>query len=170
MLIRERVERDLPALVEILWKTYESDAYPAVWPEDPAAWIASPRAPLAWVIEDDGVVIGHLAMARDLRDDGWRDYTDRPPSELIEVTRLFVAPEHRGHGAATALMQQAHEYAEANGLQAVLQVTEAERAAIAVYEALGWQQVDTRKAVWADATGGNPTLRWYVASSSLISF
>jgi GNAT superfamily N-acetyltransferase len=169
--IRERTADDLPACVTALRAVYETDGYPANWPDDPERWISAPgRTSQAWVASVDGEIAGHLAVAVGLTDDAWRDHTDRAPAELIEIIRLFVAPKHRGKGVGARLMTAAHEYADDRGLQPVLEVTDDESAAIGLYESLGWQQVDTRPAKWTTPDGEHPLLRWYVARSSLIAF
>lgn len=169
--IRERTAEDLPACVIALRAVYETDHYPANWPDDPERWVSAPgRTTQAWVASVDGEIAGHLAVAVGLTDDAWRDHTDRAPAELIEIIRLFVAPKHRGKGVGGRLMTAAQEYADRRGLQPVLEVADDESAAIGLYESLGWQLVDTRPAKWTTPDGVHPTLRWYVARSSLIAF
>ncbi len=169
--IRERTADDLSACVTALRSVYETDGYPANWPEDPERWISAPgRTTQAWVASVDDEIAGHLAVAVGLTDDAWRDHTDRAPAELIEIIRLFVAPKHRGKGVGGRLMAEAQEYADSRGLQPVLEVADDESAAIGLYESLGWQLVDTRPATWTTPDGVHPTLRWYVARSSLIAF
>jgi ribosomal protein S18 acetylase RimI-like enzyme len=54
------------------------------------------------------------------------------------VSRLFVAPAGRGMGLGAALVAAAAAEAVRLGLRAVLDVVTANRAAVRLYERLGW--------------------------------
>lgn len=56
------------------------------------------------------------------------------------VLALYVAPEHRRQGIATALLQRAQAWAQARGDRQIgLQVFAGNKAAIALYRKLGYQ-------------------------------
>ncbi|MEL6139818.1 MAG: GNAT family N-acetyltransferase [Cyanobacteria bacterium J06628_6] len=58
---------------------------------------------------------------------------------------VYVTPAHRRRGIGTALMRQAHQWASKNGYGSVsLQVFESNRAALALYQKLGYES----QAVW----------------------
>lgn len=96
--------------VTALSTVHEADGYPAVWPEDPAAWLHSATQVAAWVAESNDRIVGHLAL--DLVDVG------------LMVSRLFVRPECRGTGAAAALLDAAVAYAAERSVAIELHVEE----------------------------------------------
>lgn len=56
------------------------------------------------------------------------------------LQRLYVQPQHRGHGAARALTSAAIEFARERGCERIVLDTDAERldAAVALYRSLGF--------------------------------
>jgi GNAT superfamily N-acetyltransferase len=67
--------------------------------------------------------------------------TGLPPERLIVVSRLFVVKAFRRQGIARALLDRAVAHAHSEGLRPVLDVLEADRAAIAFNTQAGWQRV-----------------------------
>ncbi len=135
--------------VAMLREVHDADRYPALWPADPARWLAG-RDPLgAWVAEDDGGgLVGHLSLhatdASHLRRQ-WLDALAVPPERLAVVSRFFVSPRARGRGVGGALMRRAEEHAAAAKLHLVLDVAAHNVTAIAFYERRGWRRVGTAK-------------------------
>ena len=73
----------------------------------------------------DGEKIGTIALRRE------KDYA--------EIKRMFVVPEHRGKGAAQALLKAAHESAMQHGHEPVrLETGSYQAAAIKLYENAGY--------------------------------
>lgn len=72
-----------------------------------------------------------------------REAADHPtlaPRRYLKVRTLVVAATHRQRGIGKALMRRAHDWAEARGLsEAELNVYEYNRAAIGLYEGLGYE-------------------------------
>jgi GNAT superfamily N-acetyltransferase len=162
MPVRPRVAEDLPGSVAVLRRVHEANGYPARWPADPAGWLTPANLAAAWVVVDDGPVVGHAALVRGVNTSCVLRATGRGASELGGVARLFVDPAARRAGRARALLEAAVGYAVAHGLQPALDVVDDGRAAIALYEGSGWQLVGTQTATWVTPTGVRPTVRWYV--------
>jgi GNAT superfamily N-acetyltransferase len=82
-----------------------------------------------WVALADGGVVGSVAL-RDLGDGA------------IELKRMYLRPEHRGHGLGKRLLAVALDWARANGAQTIrLDTSERMVAAQRLYEAHGFKRV-----------------------------
>jgi GNAT superfamily N-acetyltransferase len=142
--------------VAALRLVHEQDHYPHRWPADPYDWLQPPRQRNAWVAvtvvppepagqdEPEGRIAGHVALntaegdpSIGISSEACGLTTDR----LAVVSRLFVSVGCRRRGLARALLGHAVGHAHSQGLRPVLDVLEADRAAIALYEADGWQRV-----------------------------
>lgn len=88
--------------------------------------------------------------------------TGRDAGELAGVVRLFVDPAARRTGNARELLDTAAAHAVSGNLNAVLDVVDDARAAIALYEQSGWRLVGRESATWSMPSGVTPTLRYYV--------
>lgn len=88
-----------------------------------------------WIAEGGGHAVGGLGMM----EIDWPPHPFHPASDKRGyVLNVFVEPEHRGQGIATALMAAAREEAKRRGLAfVVLHATEQGRP---LYERLGWEQ------------------------------
>jgi GNAT superfamily N-acetyltransferase len=109
----------------------------------------------AWVAEDAGVVVGHVAlhvasappvMALAAAATGW------PAERLAVVSRLLVAPTVRRRGAGGMLLD--HAVAEAHALNRwpVLDVAAELAAAIALYGSRGWMRAGPVTFPYRDGT------------------
>lgn len=145
--IRQRRAADLRACVDILADVHEHDGYPMYWPADPAAWLSPSDTLKTWVaVTGDERIAGHV-MLRATSDDG-----------VVSLSRLFVAPKGRGHGAARALLGQAMRWAGEQGARLVLEVSsERGHAAMALYEAAGWHRTHSAQASW-NRPDGHPVI------------
>ncbi|MFJ4294768.1 GNAT family N-acetyltransferase [Curtobacterium sp. NPDC089689] len=146
MRIHERAEADQDALVEVLWRAHVF-GYPAVWPDDPARWLAPTGLRAAWVAVVDDRVVGHVGIAVPA------------PGRMPEVTRLFVDPDHRARGIADALLDAAEQSVPGSHLR--LDVTEDATGAWRLYERRGWCLTGRGPADWCTPSGEVPTLRFY---------
>ncbi|WP_221762528.1 GNAT family N-acetyltransferase [Nonomuraea sp. WAC 01424] len=144
--VRHRTPADLDACAEALALVHAADRYPVDWPGDPQGWLTPHGLLRAWVAYEDGRVLGHVGLA------------DTP--EGPEVTRLFVAPAARGRGLAPLLLATVREAA---GTPVLLEVSHEGRAAIALYERLGWRRVRSSRARWLNAAGEPALLHHYVS-------
>jgi GNAT superfamily N-acetyltransferase len=145
-MIRERTDSDLPACVAALRLVHERDRYPHRWPVDPTDWLSPPRQRQAWVAvgNEPDEIAGHVAL--NVAEGGsavevWTTGTDLPPDRLLVVSRLFVSVGFRRAGVARELLDHATAHAHGLHLQPVLDVLEADRAAIALYDNSGWQRI-----------------------------
>lgn len=162
-MIRARQDSDLPALCAALRAVHVTDAYPSVWPADPAAFVAPPGLG-AWVAELGGVPVGQVT----LREPGepppdWVTSAGLEASEIAVLSRLFVAPAAQGQGLARALFRAAWAGARALGRRAILDVHTASVGPIRLYETEGWVRVATLDAPWQDPDGTSPRMHVYRA-------
>lgn len=112
--------------------------------QDPENWIASPGVIRAWVAEQEGNVVGHIALMSSEQEDSarvWRDLNPDDPSGIAAVARLFVVQSARGQSLGNRLLRTAMQYAEENSVRLVLDVMLKDRAAIRLYEAAGWKKI-----------------------------
>lgn len=164
MSVRPRTDADFPALVEALRATHHADAYPSVWPADPAAFLAPPLTLGAWVAEVRGVPVGQVVLrAAPETVPEWIAVTGLPPQNVAFLSRLFVAPGHQGQGLGRGLFPAA--WAEAGWLnrRAILDVQADAPAPIALYDSEGWARVATLPAPWTGADSRRPQIYVYVS-------
>lgn len=144
VLVRPRRSGDVVDCVKLARLTHVADDYPKCWPQDPEAFIVSPRELGAWVAEYDGVVVGHVALhtpADDPTFDQVRLATGRDTAAIAVVARLFSSPDARGRGIGWALLTGAEQAAHAVGRLPILDVGKALTAAVALYDRAGWRRV-----------------------------
>lgn len=141
MVVRPRDDADLDGCVAVAVAVHESDGYPPYLPTDLRSFLVCPDAYGAWVVEDGGEIVGHVALhrrslapvmalaARSLH---------QPVERLGVVARLLVAPTGRRRGVGRALLAVAGADAIARGLYPVLDVAIQFEGAVRLYEACGW--------------------------------
>ncbi|MFF0868493.1 GNAT family N-acetyltransferase [Nonomuraea sp. NPDC003560] len=144
--VRLRTPADLNACADALALVHAADRYPVDWPADPQGWLTPGDLLRAWVAVEEGQVLGHVGLAG----------TDEGP----QVTRLFVVPAARGRGLAPVLLDTVRKAA---GTPVVLEVSDEGRAAVALYERLGWRRVGSTRARWLNAAGEPALLHHYVS-------
>lgn len=143
----------------------------------------------AWVAELGGRVVGHVALRRSAADDVaptlWSERegvpfdesadetadesadetadktADETADETAVVSRLFVAPEARGHGIGERLLARAVAGAAELGLLPVLDVVTSDASATALYERTGWRFLGTGEQYWSPRQ--TVTVRCYAA-------
>jgi len=146
--IRSREPDDLPALVAALARVAIDDRYPSRWPDDPAAWLRT-RDPLgAWVAERDGVLLGQVVLRRAGHQRPvtlWCELSGEDPASCALVSRLFVVAHARGGGLGRTLVETACAKAAALGLRPLLDVADANQAAVRLYHRLGWTHVGSHE-------------------------
>ena len=158
--IRTRCLADLDGCVDALRAVHESDAYPLNWPADPRRWLNPPGLLQAWIAEEPGgAVAGHVAVQ------SLPDVSDgRAPARCAELSRLYVTPAARRRSLAGALVGHARLWAAEHGYELTLNVTDERRsAAVAFYEATGWQYSHTTDAGWTTPDGRPVMLRHYLS-------
>ena len=143
MHIRERRDSDLTRCLELARATKASDGYPPRGPIDVENFLAPPEQLAAWVAEDAGEVVGHIALHASSDYATTRlasEHLGCPQSDLGLIARFFVSPTSRRSGAGRALLSHAAAAARDRGLHPALDVATELKDAIALYESLGWQR------------------------------
>jgi GNAT superfamily N-acetyltransferase len=170
MSIRVRRRDDVANCVEVLAAVHAADGYPLLWPADPAAWLTPTNLLRAWVAEDDGRLMGHVALCSAVGDAAaplWSAASGLPPQRLGVVAKLFVAPSARGRGGGATLLAHACAEAGRRGLRPALEVLAHDKRAIALYERAGWRRVASVPAPWARPSDGQDDdqamARYYLA-------
>lgn len=139
--VRERLERDLDALVEIARRVQVDDGYPGREPHDHRAFLASSDALGAWVaVDSDDAVLGHVALHRSSLPVVMERAAEVTGTDALGVVaRLLTSPDARRLGAGRALLERAASESWARGLHPILDVVTEYAPAIALYESCGWQ-------------------------------
>lgn len=142
--IRERTDEDLDELGTILTRVHAEDGYPVEGVASPRAWLTDPGFLRSWVAERDGALLGQVSLAAPEEAETialWRERTERDIDEVAVLARLFVSPEARGLGTGEALTRAVMEHAREHDTALVLDVMAKDRAAIRLYERLGWERL-----------------------------
>ncbi|MEV0317611.1 GNAT family N-acetyltransferase [Streptomyces sp. NPDC050658] len=166
--VRPRRTSDLDACVRALAEVHVADGYPTDWPERPADWLVTADPVGAWVAELDGRIAGHVVLGRSASDDvapGLWSGGGGPSGTTAMVSRLFVAPEARGHGIGARLLERAAAEAGELGLHAVLDVVAYGTSAIALYERAGWRFLGAGEQWWGPER--SVAVRCYAAPSPI---
>lgn len=150
-MLRPRRPDDLPGLLALLQRAHERDGYPVRQEAVSGGWLASDDELWSAVAEQDGRVVGHVALHPP--DPAglplWRTATGRDAEGLAMVSRLFT--DGSVPGAGTALLAHAREQARADGRVPVLQV-DPEGAALGFYLRRGWRRLGTVRQQWGHRT------------------
>jgi phosphinothricin acetyltransferase len=139
MIIRDAVHDDLPAILEIHNDAIRTTT--AIWDEhevaidERRAWFESRRAaglPVL-VAELEGIVLGYASYGP------WRPKTGY---RFTVENSVYVHPDHRGRGAANALMPALIEHARGGEVHSIVAGIEATNAgSIALHEKFGFRRV-----------------------------
>lgn len=143
MIIRPRTAQDLDACVSLAAELVTLDRYPPRWPFGMTMpeFVCSPNELAAWVADDAGVIVAHVALHRadgDPLTDVACAASGLSADDLAVLARLFVAPGARRQGVATALIDTAMAEGARRDQRLVLDVATHFSAAVALYEARGW--------------------------------
>ncbi|MDP3967180.1 MAG: ribosomal protein S18-alanine N-acetyltransferase [Nocardioides sp.] len=131
--LRPAVPADVPALAALEERLFATDA----WTADTLA--TDLAAPGRWwcVAEQDGVVVGYAAVA--------------VAGDVADLLRIGVDPAVRRTGVASLFLDAALAAARERGAnRLLLEVSEANRGAVAFYVARGFTQIDARPAYYRD--------------------
>ncbi|WP_370379805.1 GNAT family N-acetyltransferase [Catenulispora sp. GAS73] len=159
--IRPRHPDDLPACAKALFGVHEKDGYPVHWPTDPEHWLTPDHLLGAWVAPDGDSILGHVALTQPTAP--FAAAINQPAPNLALVGRLFVTPDARRTGLASALLSHAAQAARDEGRQAVLEVDANATAAVTFYERAGWHFLRTDTGGWIAADGLPARVRIYLA-------
>lgn len=144
MKIRVRTDDDLDACIRLAEVVHERDNYPKYMLTNLETFVAMPGALQAWVAEDDGTIVGHVALHPHTTVEAVGLACEKllvPPDRLGVVARLFVAPDARRHGVARALLDTAAAEARARELEPMLDVGTYLTDAVGFYDRAGWQRI-----------------------------
>jgi GNAT superfamily N-acetyltransferase len=140
--VRPRKPTDLVRCVELLAEVHAADGYPAIWPSDPGRWLTPSRLLGAWVAGPADALTGHVGLSGVVSVPSaelWVASTGLGLDRLGAVRQLFVSPSARRQGTGERLLAIACAEARRRGLHPVLDVIDRNRAAMALYEQLGWR-------------------------------
>jgi GNAT superfamily N-acetyltransferase len=135
----------------VLRRVHDTLKYPMVWPADPQAWLAGRTQVRAFVAELDGVICGHVAVARPEPGEAasaWAVDFGMPVSDLLCISLLFVDPQAQGGGIGRRLLDVGHAEILALGAAPALEVVSLNTRAIALYEARGWRRIGSVRYSW----------------------
>ncbi|MFI1734760.1 GNAT family N-acetyltransferase [Streptomyces acidicola] len=139
--------------MQVLAEVHRCDGYPVNWPDRPDEWLSQASVLGAWVAELGGRVVGHVSLSPsgegDLAPGLWSERSGTSKDLTAVVSRLFVAPQARGHGVGALLIGRAVEEARRHGVHPVLDVVASDTAAAALYERLGWELMATVEQRWS---------------------
>lgn len=90
------------------------------------------------IVEEEGNWLGYFKINLNVADGGL------PPSECLELERIYVEPQQRGRGIGKKMIQRAIEIGKVHGKQYLwLGVWQRNPAAIAFYEKVGFLKFGT---------------------------
>ncbi|MEV0901379.1 GNAT family N-acetyltransferase [Actinoplanes sp. NPDC049802] len=142
--IREKTAADTEACVALLRRVHARDGYPLYLPpDDEAGFLRPDHQRAAWVAEQGGRIVGHVALHCPRENptlSAAAAATGLPVDRLALVARLFTAPEVRRQGLGRALLRHATARAPELGRRAVLDVGQRLPTAVALYESEGWSR------------------------------
>ncbi|KAI0474371.1 acyl-CoA N-acyltransferase [Xylaria cf. heliscus] len=148
--VRPRRDQDIPACVEIIKSVYRDSGYPVGGVDQ--AFEGLQTDDRAWVAEDNGAVIGHVAMneARELCVNVALWLEKHPQADVAVLARLFVHPKARRRGAATMLVRAVEEAAREEGRRLLILALVKDQDAIRLYRRLGWEHYGTTVFRWGE--------------------
>ena len=164
-MIAQRHTAHLDRVAEALRLVHESDAYPMIWPDDPAAWLTPAGTVGAWVALADGEIVGHVMLVDGAKVEYAAELAEAagvPVTGLAGVSRLFVTPAARGTRVAAALLERVEDTPARRGRRLVLDVLDDGGPAIRLYERLGWVRVTAGPASWTRPDGVRPQAAAYL--------
>ncbi len=153
VLVRPRLETDLDECTDLARQVHDSDRYPIFLPSDLHSFMAAPDALAAWVAEDAGEIVGHVALrprSSEVVMALAREVLGLPDGRLGVVARLLVSSRHRRRGIGSALLEVAAGEALARGLWPVLDVVVDHGDAVRLYESRGWLLAGRLTTCWGD--------------------
>jgi GNAT superfamily N-acetyltransferase len=145
--IRARVEADLEPCEAIAREVHRRDGYPPYLPgDDLRRFLAGEEHLGAWVAEESGTLVGHVALHQRSSEAVMSLATEALGADagsMAVVARLLVRPHQRRQGVGRLLLSEATTEAIRLGRQPILDVSTQFSAAVALYESAGWQRLGT---------------------------
>jgi GNAT superfamily N-acetyltransferase len=153
VLIRRRLEADIDQCVLLAEEVHAKDGYPMYRPDDMRAFIGTPDALAAWVAEDDGEIVGHVALhprSSPAVIEMASEAVGLRPEDLGVIARLVVSTRYRRRGIGRSLLEVAASEAHARGLWPVLDAVSAHESAIHLYDDCGWVRAGKVTVSWGE--------------------
>ena len=145
--VRARVEADLGPCGVIAREVHRRDGYPPYLPgDDLCRFLAGEEHLGAWVAEESGTLVGHVALHRRSSEAVMSLATQALGADagsMAVVARLLVRPDRRRQGVGRLLLSEATAAAIRLGRRPILDVATQFSAAVALYESAGWKRVGT---------------------------
>jgi GNAT superfamily N-acetyltransferase len=157
LVVRPRVDPDLPALTAVLAAQQAATRYPMRWPLPfPAEEFVVREVDLAaWTAELDGRPVGHVSaqVVDEVWTPGqlsreWERGHGLPADRLGVMGTLFVDPGVRRRGLGRRLHDTAVDWLREHDLAPCLDVVPIHAAAVTMYEAIGWREVGRVRPPW----------------------
>ena len=167
LIIRERREDDLDALVEMLMEQQPTSLYPHRWPLPfpPEDFIRREHELVAYVGQRGARLIGHVCVQSVAGSAGtsgiaegelaavWAAGHRVPVSRLAVVSALFTSSSARGTGAGGMLLDAAVTWMRAHDFAPCLDVMEGLSPAAEIYRSRGWVAVGHPRPAWLPESG-----------------
>lgn len=145
--VRARVEADLAPLGALAREVHRRDGYPPYLPgSDFRRFLAGDESLGAWVAVESDTLVGHIALHRRSSKAVMSlaaEALGADAAAMAVVARLLVRPGRRRQGIGQLLLSEATGEAVRLGCHPILDVATQFSAAIALYEAAGWQRLGT---------------------------
>jgi GNAT superfamily N-acetyltransferase len=147
VIVRPRETADLPVLADLLGEQQPTSRYPYRWPlpMPPIDFIARPTDAASWVAEQDGQLLGHVAVGTLPPEETEVFAAELGDRRFLAITALFTGLAARGRGAGAALHDRAVAHLREQGVVPVLDVLPTHAAALAMYERRGWRTIGTMR-------------------------
>ncbi len=129
--LRQAQDADRAAITAI-----ERASFTDAWPDRSFLELLSQAPEMLWVAEAGGAVVGY--------------WVGRRIGDEAELQNLAVHPDWRGRGVGRALLADFIDAMDGDGNTVIfLEVRASNHAAIALYEAQGFREIDRRKGYYA---------------------
>jgi GNAT superfamily N-acetyltransferase len=155
MIVRPRNDEDLDSCERVARLVQQLDGYPALLLDGLRDFVEGRGFYGAWVADVDGEVVGQVLLRPRTSPkvmEMLRQATGLEDDRFGVVARLFVSPAARRRGIGRALLTTATTAARSRGLAPVLDVVTKNKAAMALYESMGWVRVGTAVVQFQDGS------------------
>jgi GNAT superfamily N-acetyltransferase len=143
VLIRPRTSGDFAQLRALAAHVHATDGYPVYVPGgDLLRFLTEPRSLAAWVAEEGGRLVGHVAVNSESNQFVMKAVREAGiEGDLAVVARLLVDPGARRQGIGMQLLAQARTHGELLGRTPVLDVVATSVPAVSLYREAGWKEI-----------------------------
>jgi GNAT superfamily N-acetyltransferase len=141
--IRLRTSSDMDELVDLTARVSLADSYPVYLPDhDLYRFLTEPSPLAAWVAEEDGQILAHVATNSESNDAVMKVVREAGiAGEIGFIARLLVDPCVRRQGIGASLLDHARRFVASVGRIPVLDVVDSALPAISLYKSAGWIEI-----------------------------